>query len=79
MLEQKLKKGLRMIGEYDGGGDDDSGLDIGGGGTGTPLDMEVPIDPESLNINLKVSIRRFPRIYLHKEIFDDSLVFPEFI
>lgn len=58
MLEEKLKKGLKMIGEYAGGGDDDSGLDIGGGGgTETPLEMEEPIDPESLSINLKVSIK----------------------
>lgn len=49
-----MKKGLKMIGEYAGGGDDDSGLDIGGGGTETPLEMEGPIDPESLSINLKV-------------------------
>lgn len=56
MLEEKLKKGLKMIGEYAGGGDDDSGLDIGGGGgTETPLEMEEPIDPDSLCINLKVS------------------------
>lgn len=55
MLEEKLKKGLKMIGEYMGGADDDSGLDIGGAGTETPLEMEEPIDAESLSINLKVS------------------------
>lgn len=61
MLEEKMKKGLKMIGEYGGGGDDDSGLDIGGGGTGTvtPLEMEEPIDPESLSINLKVNMSNF--------------------
>lgn len=56
MLEGKLKKGLKMIGEYGGSGDDDSGLDIGGGGAETPLEIEGPIDAESLSINLKVSI-----------------------
>lgn len=54
MLEEKLKKGLKMIGEYTGGADDDSGLDIGGAGAETPLEMEDPIDAESLSINLKV-------------------------
>lgn len=54
MLEEKLKKGLKMIGEYAGGADDDSGLDIDGGGMETPLEMEEPIDTESLSINLKV-------------------------
>lgn len=55
MLGEKLKKGLKMIGEYAGGGDDDSGVGIGGG-TETPMEMEGPIDPESLSINLKASI-----------------------
>lgn len=48
MLEDKLKKGLKMIGEYVG--DDDSGLDV----DTDALEMEEPIDPEKLSINLKV-------------------------
>lgn len=59
MLEEKLKKGLKMIGEYAGGADDDSGLDIDGGGMETPLEMEEPIDTESLSINLKVTTYLF--------------------
>lgn len=49
MLEEKLKKGLKMTGEYFG--DDDSGLDID---TDT-LEMEGPIDSEQMSLNLKVS------------------------
>lgn len=48
MLEDKLKKGLKMIGEYVG--DDDSGLDV----DTEALEMEEPIDPEKFSINLKV-------------------------
>ena len=48
MLEDKLKKGLKMIGEYVG--DDDSGLDV----DIEALEMEEPIDPEKLSINLRV-------------------------
>lgn len=48
MLEEKLKKGLKMIGEY--AGDDDSG-------TETPLEWEGLIDPESLNLKVKKSTR----------------------
>lgn len=53
MLEEKLKKGLKMIGEYVG--DDDSGLDVD---TET-LEMEGPIDPEKLCLNLKVFLSIF--------------------
>lgn len=48
MLEEKLKKGLKLTGEYMG--DDDSGLEVD---TET-LEMEGPIDPDKLRINLKV-------------------------
>lgn len=48
MLEEKLKKGLKMTGEYFG--DDDSGLDI----DTEALEMEESIDPDKLSINLKV-------------------------
>lgn len=48
MLEDKLKNGLKMTGEYLG--DDDSGLDI----DTEAFEMDEPIDPEKLSINLKV-------------------------
>lgn len=48
MLEDKLKKGLTMIGEYHN--DDDSGLDI----DTEALEMEEHVDPDKLGINLKV-------------------------
>lgn len=48
MLEDKLKKGLKMTGEYIG--DDDSGFDV----DTDAMEMEGPIDPDKLNINLKV-------------------------
>lgn len=47
MLEDKLKKGLKMTGEYMG--DDDSGLDV----DTDAMEMEGPIDPDKLF--LKVS------------------------
>lgn len=50
MLGEKLKKGLRMTGEYIG--DDDSGLEV----DTEALEMEGPIDPEEISINLKVNI-----------------------
>lgn len=56
MLEDKLKKGLKMIGEYVG--DDDSGLDV----DTEALEMEEPIDPEKLSINLKVIKSVHPEI-----------------
>lgn len=48
MLEDKLKKGLKMTGQYMG--DDDSGLEV----DQEALEMEETIDPEKLSINLKV-------------------------
>ncbi|XP_031621682.1 coiled-coil domain-containing protein 151 [Contarinia nasturtii] len=50
MLEEKLKNGLKMIGEYIG--DDDSGLDV----DTEALEMEgtETIDPEKLCFNLKL-------------------------
>lgn len=50
MLGEKLKKGLRMTGEYIG--DDDSGLEV----DTEALEMEGPIDPDEISINLKVNI-----------------------
>lgn len=50
MLEDKLKKGLKMTGEYIG--DDDSGLEV----DTDALEIEGPIDPEKLSLNLKVDI-----------------------
>lgn len=49
MLGEKLKKGLRMTGEYIG--DDDSGLEV----DTEALEMEGPIDPDEISINLKVN------------------------
>lgn len=49
MLEEKLKKGLKMTGDYTG--DDDSGLEIDTGA----LEIEETIDPDKLHINLNVS------------------------
>lgn len=49
MLEDKLKKGLKMTGEYIG--DDDSGLEV----DTDALELEGPIDPENLSLNLKVA------------------------
>lgn len=49
MLGEKLKKGLKMIGEYVG--DDDSGFEVD---TET-FEMEEPIDPEKISLNLKVN------------------------
>lgn len=48
MLEDKLKRGLKLTGEYIG--DDDSGLEV----DTEALEMEGPIDPDKLRINLKV-------------------------
>lgn len=48
MLEDKLKKGLKMTGQYIG--DDDSGLEV----DQDTMEMEEAIDPEKLRINLKV-------------------------
>lgn len=48
MLEEKLKKGLKMTGEYFG--DDDSGFEV----DTDALEVEGPIDPDKLTINLKV-------------------------
>lgn len=67
-----MKRGLKMIGEYAGGADDDSGLDIGGAGSETPMELDEPIDAESLNINLKVNCdlrSKFLSIGLFQTIF----------
>lgn len=49
MLEDKLKKGLKITGQYMG--DDDSGLEI----DQDAMELEdTIIDPEKLSINLKV-------------------------
>lgn len=60
-----------MIGEYAGGADDDSGMDISGGGTGieTPFEMDEPIDADTLSINLKV-------FFLHSKF---QLIFLSFL
>lgn len=50
MLEEKLKNGLKMTGEYIG--DDDSGLDVD---TET-FEMDGPINPDKFSINLKVIV-----------------------
>lgn len=49
MLKDRLKKGLKMTGVYMG--DDDSGLDV----DTEAIDVERPIDPDKLSINLKVT------------------------
>lgn len=48
MLEDKLKKGLKITGQYMG--DDDSGLEV----DQDAMELEDTIDPEKLSINLKV-------------------------
>lgn len=53
MLGEKLKKGLKMVGEYIG--DDDSGLEV----DTEALEMEGPIDPDNISINLKVPTLQF--------------------
>lgn len=58
MLENKLKKGLQMTGEYIG--DDDSGFEI----DTEAFEIEEPIDPDKLSINLKVMLYFLPFLHI---------------